>query len=167
MADWLQRRAGDDRAAGKADTDNHERDDRQHRAISREQRFAILAALADLEQRAVRQPRRGDLEPRRARFGQDFLELTQPAQSTDIEVVPGIGGTEEQRLGRAAHHAHEHAFPPARPLLDLDSVGKRAKTTVRVSLRVLAQRGDHELLIALLERGGQQPISEQARSPAR
>ena len=45
--------------------DDHERDDGEHGAKAREQRFAILAALADLEQRAVCQPRRSHLEPRR------------------------------------------------------------------------------------------------------
>ena len=161
LTDRLQRRARHDRAASQADRHDDERDDGEHVAKACEQCFAILGALADLEQRAVRQPRRRHLEPRRPRLRQDLLEAAQAAQAADIEVVERVRRAQKERLRLASHHADKQAFLPARSLLDIHRFCERVQSALCVSLRVLAQRGDHELLIALHERRLEQAVGQQ------
>jgi hypothetical protein len=149
------------RAARQADRDDHQRHNREHGAKAREQCFAILAALADLEQRAIRKARRRHFESRSSRLRQDLLETAQAAQATDIEVVERVRRAQKERLRLAAHHADKQAFLSARSLLDVHGFCERVQSALPVSLRVLTQRGDHELLVALHERRLEQAVRQQ------
>ena len=92
---------------------------------------------------------------------EDLLQPAEPARWTDVEIGEGVRRTEKQRLRLAPHHAHEQALLPSGSLFDLDRVGQRAEPFRGISLRILAQRRDDELLIALDERRLEQAVRQQ------
>ena len=122
----LEHAPRDQHPARQPDEDDRHRDERDDRAEPRQQFLAALGALADLEQRAVEEPRRGDFEPCRARARLRLLpQATAPAEPADVEVVPLGRHADEERLGAAADDAHEEPFVPAGPLLDVDRARER------------------------------------------
>ncbi len=130
----------DQHPARQPDEDDGHRDERDDGAEPREQFVSALGALADLEQRAVGEPGRGDLEPRRARVRLRLLpQAASSAEPADVEVAPLGRHAEEERLGAAADHANEEPFVPAGPLFDVDRPRERGQAASRIARGVLPQ----------------------------
>ena len=125
-------------SAAECDDYHRQRHESERGAEAREQIFAGLGALADLHQRSIAQPNRGDLQHRR---------------------IPRPGVAEHDRLGAAVEHADEQPLGRG-PLLGADRVGERVDPAARVHRCVLAELAVDDLAVAPLDRRGRDPVGE-------
>src|SRR4029079_14121332 len=104
-----------------------------------EQTEANLVALPHLEDRAVREPGRGNLEHRIAiaRRHRDH-PATFTSDLRDIEVAEAWRDVREHCVGVGTDHADEEPLAAARSLLELDGALERGQTSGDVARRVLA-----------------------------
>ena len=119
-------------AAGKPGQDDGDRHERDDRAETVEQLLAVLGALADLEQRAVGEPRRRDLEPRGARARLRLLpESGPPSEAADVEVAPFGRHAGEERFDAGADDPHEQALVAAGSLFEVHRPRERGEPALR------------------------------------